>query len=158
MEAAVDPTELTPPQPVPTQPGIPTGAPPPGTIVPDLVAISGWTRFIAVLGFIGMGIMVLMGLVALAVGLPGMPAGRLLGLLYLGLAGIYLVPLLPLNRLSSAASRLRQSPGLDGVAEVLHFNRLFWSRLGILSVIYVAVVGVGLIVALLIGVLAAARG
>lgn len=68
----------------------------------------GWAMFLAILGFIGMGFMVIAALVMFVAGSfvgsqTGMPVG-LFGFLYLVIAGIYIIPILFLFKFSQKAS------------------------------------------------------
>ncbi|MDD3643578.1 MAG: hypothetical protein PHQ19_08970 [Candidatus Krumholzibacteria bacterium] len=108
----------------------------PDGVIGHLVAASGWMRLMSVLGFIGVGLMGLAGLVILSVGFPDLGAGgRLIGLVYIVFAVIYLICVLPLNRAAQAAGRLRISPQEALAAEALRHQAVFWRRLGIFSIV-----------------------
>jgi hypothetical protein len=154
----MDTFEGNPPETAPPTPPAPVPLPapgPPAKVVASLIGTSRWARFMAVLGFTTVGLMVLMSLVVLAVGFPGLPAGRLLGVVYLVFAGIYLIPLVPLNRFASATARLRLRPSYEVVGEALEHNRTFWRSIGILSIIASALAVLGMIIGLLVAVFAA---
>ncbi len=156
---APPPNVPSPPIQTPVAPPVPTGPVIPGEAVSHLIGTAPWARFMAVLGFIGMGFMVLAGLFMLAVGLPVREDAptlpfRFLGLFYIGIAAIYLIPLLPLNRFASAAGRLRTTRTYENVIEALRQSRSFWRRVGILSIIGVALTILGAIGAIAVGVIA----
>ena len=119
-------------------PGLRAGGPPPREIAEPLAGAAPWARFMAILGFIGIGFMLLLGFGVLLLGFPAHGATnpmRFMGLVYIVMAAVYLIPVLPLNRFAEAAGRLRREPSYEVVAEALRHNRVFWKRLGILSIV-----------------------
>jgi len=128
-------------------PGNGTGTPPQGApsagpdgVIRYLAAASAWIRFMAVLGFISIGIMVLAGLVLLVTGVPyGAMNGRMFGLMYLVLGLIYLLIVVPLNRCASAAGRLKVEPDRAIAVEALRHQLSFWRRMGILTIVSIAI-------------------
>ena len=133
------------------------GGPPPEGIVEDLAGAAPWARFIAILGFIGVGFMLLVGFGILVVGFPGEMEAiplRFVGLVYILIAAVYLIPVLPLNRFAAAAGRLRRERTYEVAAEALRHNRVFWRRLGILSIVGVVFTVLMLFVAVFVGLLA----
>jgi hypothetical protein len=133
------------------------GGPPPEGIVENLAGAAPWARFMAILGFIGVGFMLLVGFGILVVGFPvegEAGALRFLGLVYIVIAAVYLIPVLPLNRFAAAAGRLRREPSYEVAAEALRHNRVFWKRLGILSIIGAVLTVLMLFVAVFLGLLA----
>src|SRR5262245_24163986 len=76
----------------------------PGEAVEALRETRPWVTFLAVMGFIGAGFMVLAGLGMLIAGSPRMEAS--LGLVYIALAGLYVLPSVLLIRYSSSIGRL----------------------------------------------------
>jgi hypothetical protein len=132
------------------------GGSPPEGIVEPLVGAAGWARFIAILGFIVAGFVLLLGCGILVVGFPveGETASlRFVGLVYIALAAVYLIPLLPLNQFAAAAGRLKQERTYEVAAEALRHNRVFWKRLGILSIIGAVFTVLLLIAAIFLGLL-----
>ncbi len=106
-----------------------------------------WVRFLGVLSAIGMGFMVLGSLfVMVAAGssrLPGLPAG--IGLVYFLMAGLYLPPVIFLNRYASRIGDLLASHSTLDLEEALRAQKSFWKYVGIVAVIflvlYVLVIG-----------------
>lgn len=147
------------------QPPDPTSAIPPRehgtftTVPPDeiaraIAAAAGWLRFMAIIGFIGAGFMVLAGLVLLVVPIPVSDYfnGRLMGILYLVMGGVYLIPLLPLNRAAGLASQLRTAVSHSVAVEALRAQAVFWKRIGILTAVgmalSIAMIPIAVIIAL----------
>ncbi len=121
-------------------PPVPPESGPLDEIARGIAAAAPWMRFLSVLGFVGSGLLAFAGLILLATGLPDSPIfGRLLGLLYLAVAGVYLIPLVPLSRAATCAAGLKTCARQDLALDALRFQSRFWRRIGILSI-----VGVGL--------------
>ncbi len=129
---------------------------PPASIVSELVAIAGWTRLVSVVWWIVFGFVLTIGLGVLAVGIPGLPGfSRVIGFGYIAGALVYLVPLLPLSRLASEAARLRTTPTYEVVGDALRANRALWKGLGVLTVIGLVIAGLGLVLGVMGGLVAA---
>jgi hypothetical protein len=110
------------------------------------------------LGFVGMGLMALGGIIVLIVGIPGSPPSmRLMGLLYIITAGLYLIFMLPLRRFADAASGLHRQPTYEGLAAALEHQRCFWRRLGIVMIASVALSILAMGVAMVVGIALVAR-
>jgi len=96
-----------------------------------------WTMFVAVLGLIGVGIMILGAIGTLAVsarfGIGGI--GFIMALLYLGMAAIYALPCIRLVQFSSAISQLRISPSARYLEIALDRLRSFWKTVGIMILV-----------------------
>ncbi len=147
----------TPDAPAPAGPALP------GEIARHLIGTAPWARFMAVLGFIGMGFLALVGLAMLTFGFPvwgehGAGGLRFLGVFYLAMAAIYLIPLLPLNRFAGAAGRLKTTRTYDTVVEALEQSRSFWKRVGILSLIGMAITILGLLGGIAVAIIASLAG
>lgn len=91
--------------------------------------------FLVILGFIGIGIMVVAGIGFLIVGMPGTASSmRYMGFLYILITVFYLIFRLPLLRFATTAGRLSPHATFDGVAAALEHQRTFWRRLGIVMI------------------------
>jgi len=121
---------------------------------------SPWIRFLAILGFIGVGVLVLAGLgLAIFGGVLGAAVGMgflgpIIGLVYIALAVVLFFPTRTQLRLATQ-SRLYKTSGDPAALESFAVNvkslAVFY---GVLSIIVLALAALGLIVALF-GVLAA---
>ena len=104
------------------------------------------------LGFVGIGLAVFAGLVIVLTGFttgdPGLGLG--FGLVYLAMAAVYAIPLVPLHRLANEASRLKRAPDPESAARAVEHGRAFWASVGILALIGIALVPVVLIVSILV--------
>jgi hypothetical protein len=113
-----------------------------------------WARFIAVLGFIGAGFMCLAGLIIMLAGGTagdlGLGVGFALGLFYVAMAAVYLIPVVSLNRFANEASRLRTNPSTSIAASAIEQSRSFWMRLGILAIIGLAFIPIAVVVSIIV--------
>jgi hypothetical protein len=122
-------------------------------IISAIVRTGPWVRFMAVLGFIGAGFMAVAGLIIMMAGGSsdlGMGMGLALGLFYLAMAAVYLVPLIALNRFANDASRLKEDPSASIAASAVEQSRSFWNRVGVLSIIGLAFIPLALIVSVFV--------
>lgn len=135
-----------PSSPAPPSPAGQTGAGAQDAIISGIVRTGPWARFMAVLGFISVGLMCFGGLVVMlaggAAGDIGLGVGFAMGFFYIALAAVYLIPVIALNRFASEASRLRWDPSPAGAARAIEQGRSFWMRVGILSIVGLALVPV----------------
>ncbi len=128
-----------------------------------------WVQFMAVIVFISAGLMVLSGIVMLGISLAagatagagasaspfGAVGGALLGMFYVALSLVYIVPGVYLARYAKAIKLLRTDGGAERIENALKQQRSFWRFVGIVTAICIILVIVGLALAVVIGVLAA---
>lgn len=107
----------------------------------SLRATRPWVKFLAIVGFIFTGLMILIGLIFALVGaaMPaqaGLPAnfGRVFGIAYLVLAFLYLMPCLYLIRYARAIEAI---PGTGQAAfeDALKNQKSFWKFMGIMMIV-----------------------
>ncbi|MGH8398355.1 MAG: hypothetical protein ACRETA_08940 [Gammaproteobacteria bacterium] len=128
----------------------------------DLNATRPWVKFLAILGFIFTGFIVLAGLF-MFVGFsampmrPGMPAffGPVFGVLYLLMAVFfYLIPCLYLIRYGNAITRIPAN-GQAALEDAIKHQKSFWKYLGIFTIIaivlYVLIIIGGITFAVIYG-------
>lgn len=105
--------------------------------VDQLARTRPWTLFVAVMGFIGVGFMVIAALMMFAtmsrLGAGGV--GVMMGLIYLAMAAIYALPLIRLVQYSSAITQLRVSPNSRALELALDRQRSFWKTVGIMMIV-----------------------
>lgn len=137
-----------------TEPAGQAGAGELDAVISGIARTGPWVRFIAVMGFIGVGFMCLAGLIIMlaggAAGDLGLGVGVGLGLFYLAMAAVYLIPLIPLNRFANEASRLKSNRSVAIAASAIEQSRSFWVRLGTLSIIGLALIPVIIIVSIFV--------
>lgn len=120
--------------------GVPMGNVTLGTLE-ALQATKPWVRFMGVMGWIGVGLMVVLGLVVFFASVMtqdrGIPAA--VGLLYLVLAGLYVPPTLFLHRYASRIGDLLGSNDAGDLEEALRAQKSFWKYVGILMAVTLAI-------------------
>ncbi len=107
-----------------------------------------WVRFVSVMLFIGAALMVLLGLVLVIGGMANampMPFGGMLGLIYIAMACLYVVPGV---FLWAYANRIRvfldqRTPGT--LASALESQKSFWRFVGISLLVIMCLYGVMLV-------------
>jgi len=126
------------------RPGATLQAAVPFEVVEALRQTKPWARLLAVLGFIGIGFMVLASLAMLAfessmkIGLPrGFGVGMMV--VYLFMAGIQLPAALFLNRYASRIGDLLDSQAPSDLQEALVAQKSFWRYIGILTLIVMCI-------------------
>jgi len=122
----------------------------PDAIVEPLRKTKGWVTFLAVVGFIGTGLMGLVGLFMLGAGrlVPGLPPA--FGLIYLVLGAVYVAPSVLLIRYGSAIGRLVRDPRMERLVVALDHQRSFWKLIGVMTAVVIALYPVGIIVAVVV--------
>ena len=150
----------TPPQSVVSGSFHQPGGVPPGSIQ-ALKETRPWVLFLAILGCIGTGLMVLAALGMLLAGTAissstSMPAGFSYGMMagmsvaYLVLGLLYLYPIVKLLKYSGAIKRLIQSGAAADLDEALQQQKSFWKFVGIVAIIMMVLYPV-LVVLMIIG-------
>jgi len=101
-----------------------------------------WMKFFAVLGCIGAGFMVIAAIIMASVGsyIPldddfGSFFMRMMGIIYLVVAAVYIYPIIYLFRASAAATLAVESNDNVQMTEFLKNNKSFWKYCGILTIV-----------------------
>jgi len=113
-----------------------------------------WIRLLSILCFIGGGFMLLAAVSAFFLGLVGAMASRsaagaaapLLGVAYVPMSALYLVPGFMMHRFANAIDTFTTNVGSSAMEDVLDKSRAFWKTMGIL-----ALVMIGLTIVLMVG-------
>lgn len=152
------------PQPVPyaapaaplyaSQAGPDTGGPVPPMAIQLLKQTRPWVRFMGILGFVQLALMVLgaLGMMAMSAtsrvgALPVLAAGTL----YLVMAGVFLPAVLSLNRYASRITDLERSGHHKDLEAALAAQKGFWKYVGILTLISFCLAILGIILAVVLG-------
>lgn len=112
-----------------------------------------WVLFLAILGFITCGVMVLAGIAMFLI--PSLPTGTspfpmsVLGFVYWALVPFYLVPSLKLLKYAGAIRNLLAGGGIPALEDALLQQKTFWKLVGIF-----VLVGIALYLLVIIGVVA----
>jgi len=110
--------------------------PVPPTIVQLLRQTRPWVTFLAILGFIGAGLMCLGGFAVMAIGSLG-PKGLPwpIGFVYILMAGLYIFPSLFLFRYGVAIRELLDRDGMNALTEAIARQKSFWRLVGIATLV-----------------------
>lgn len=120
-----------------------------------LNATRPWVKFLAIVGFVFIGLMILIGLImtpafSAASKEPGMAAfGPVFGILYLVMAVIYLMPCLFMYRYAAAIAAI-PSAGQSALEDALKNQKSFWKFMGILMLIMLCLYVIGILAAIMI--------
>ncbi|MFT3767907.1 MAG: hypothetical protein QM820_20855 [Minicystis sp.] len=125
----------------------------PAPIVDLLRQTRPWVMFLAILGFIGTGLMALVGLGMLGMGKMGnLPAG--VGFVYIVLAVIYLFPAVRLLRYASSIGLLLRDPRMERLRVAIESQKSFWKLVGIMTAIIVALYPIAIVIGVFVAVAA----
>jgi hypothetical protein len=128
----------------------------PGAILEAMRQTRPWVTFLAVLGFIGTGLMVLAGLVMMVMGGFGkLPAG--LGIVYVVLALLYVAPSYLLFRYGAEIKGLLEGGGMQRLVQALVSQKSFWKFMGIMTLIVMGIYFLVLVGAMVAGFMGALR-
>ena len=119
----------------------------------DLISASNWTRFLCIVGCIGVALLVIIGILMFTIGsnfgLAGTPFGAGMGVLYLILAAIYIYPLIANGKVIFPTYRCltdneaQLARGFSGLRALLQF-------FGIITIIVLVIYALILVGALVI--------
>jgi hypothetical protein len=143
---------------------IPQGAPAAVTeLTVDLLRRTRpWVLFLAILAFVGCGLIVVMGVITVAAGFLASSGAdafpKFLGLLYLPFAVLYVYPAIKLWKYGSAIGRLVASPTPAELEAALAEQKSFWKYTGVVAAVVLALYAVGIAVAIMVGIVAAMKG
>lgn len=147
----------------------PSGGPGPVSpgVIETLRRTKGWVRFLAVLGFVLSGLMLL---AAVVIGLAGAAGGGIfaetpspvafsLGYgLFLGLMSLlYIVPCLHLLRYAAGIQRLEAAREASRLEQALEHQRAFWKFLGVAAIALLAFYALLLAGVIAVGIVAAMK-
>lgn len=129
------------------------------SMITALTQTRPWVIFLAVLGFIGAGLLVIGALFMLIVAVAGSNFGSSssnfsgglgagVAIVYLLFAGIYVLPSLLLIRYGAAIGRIRIEGG-RAFEEALRHQKAFWQTFGIMVVVIMVLYFLVIVVALL---------
>ncbi|EJF09964.1 MULTISPECIES: hypothetical protein [Pontibacter] len=98
-----------------------------------------WGKFLAIIGFVGVGIMVLFGVIALTMGASlggGAISGTFLSLFYLLFAALYLLPVLYLYRFSSNMQTGLMTGDEETIAASFKNLKSLFKFMGVLTIVF----------------------
>ncbi len=102
-----------------------------------------WANFLAIIGFIGLGLMVLGGLISIIAGasisrIPGMQQFAVIGIVYLVLAVLYFFPTLYLYQFASKTKKAIQNRSQENLDLGLENLKSFFKFLGIFTIVVIS--------------------
>ena len=113
----------------------------------DLLTTAKWSKFYAVLSFIGVAICVLMGILLLVSGhfmaqlQPDLSAAMLapFGLVYIVMGGVLVMPALYLWQFSQKAEQAIADTNTEMMEQALNRMKSYWKFMGIFTIVMLAV-------------------
>jgi hypothetical protein len=122
----------------------------PDHIVEHLRGTRPWVFFLAVVGFLGGGLMVLAGLAMLVMSSAAkLPAW--LGLIYIVLAAVCILPSVYMVMYGSSIGRLMRDPRMERLGAALAAQRTYWKAVGIMCAVMIALYPIVIVVAVVAG-------
>jgi hypothetical protein len=132
-----------------------------GSITPIMVAhlraTKPWARLVSMVGFVGSGLILLVGLILPFVGafshnVGGAVGGIAMGIVYVLLGCLYFFPSLFLFRYASAIHRLLVTGDSESMELALSHQRSFWRFIGIATLVVLCLYAVALVVIVIVAV------
>lgn len=119
-------------------------------MIEHLRATKPWVRLISVIMFISVGFMFLAGIIMMFMPSPsGMGGfGPMIGIFYLLLGGLYLVPAFFLHQYASSIWDLLQGGGDVAMEAALGSQKSFWRFVGILTLVIICIYALIFVVAI----------
>ncbi|NOY23910.1 MAG: hypothetical protein GXO70_10435 [Acidobacteria bacterium] len=130
-----------------------------GAMIESVKGIGPWTRFLSVMGFISVGLMIIaaagmLGISLFAGGLGGnTPAGMIIAIsaLYVIIAILYIFPSLYLWNTAGAVVRMKKGDIVGGMETALAKQKSFWKFIGIMMIVLLVMYPVFIIVIVALG-------
>jgi amino acid transporter len=122
------------------------------SMIDSLRSTKPWTKLLAILGFVGVGIMILCAaLMFFSNMLPSQKgAAPFVGFVYILFAALYFMPAFYLFKYSSSIGNFLESNGQTDLESALSNQKSFWKFAGILALIGMVFVVLGIVAAILI--------
>jgi hypothetical protein len=126
--------------------------------IDHLQKLSKWASFLSILGFIYLALIILLGFISVFVtnsfGWESETGGALFLLiavmLYLLIAIVYFFPILYLYKFSLYAKQSIRTSGTPELTVALKYLRNHYSYIGVLTIVLIALVGIGVVIEILI--------
>ncbi|HOF45553.1 MAG TPA: hypothetical protein PLB66_06805 [Bacteroidales bacterium] len=120
-----------------------------------LLTTSNWTKFFAIINFIGIALMILVGAMLLVMSkfidqfqapssynLPTTQGNIffIIGILYILIGAILIVPFAYLNRFSNSCRRAIMLENEAEMEDSFYFMKVFWKFIGIFIIVYISLI------------------
>ena len=109
-----------------------------------LISISKWMKFFFVMAIVSVSLTIMAGLTIIAFSsmisdIPDMPNFPFvtMGVIYMAVGALNLVPAIYMNRISKAAERTVESDDNNAMLDFLKNNKSLWKFLGILTIVMI---------------------
>jgi hypothetical protein len=123
------------------------GQAPPGAVPAEIIEAlrrtRAWVILVAVLSFVGAGLMLLVTLFVAGGGIPTLPST--FALVYFFMAAAVLLPAWSLSRYGRAIGKLLADGSVPSLQEALDRQRGFWTLIGVYSIISIGIWALGTI-------------
>ena len=132
-----------------------------GNMMDSLRSTKPWTKFLAILGFVGVGLMILLGAGFMIFAnmfsqqKNGPPA--FLGFFYILFAALYFMPAFYLYNYSSSIGNFLKNNGANDLETALAHQKSFWKFTGIAALAGIVIGVLGIVAAVLIPIVARMR-
>ncbi len=123
-----------------------------------LKTTSKWTRFLSILSFLGLGLLVLAAIILIALGIfidshaNSQALFIFLGLIYLVLASVNLIPTWYLYKFSVDIEKMIRFKANEKVEEAFQYLMKYYRFMGILVIIVMSTYAIAIIIGLLLGI------
>jgi hypothetical protein len=102
-----------------------------------------WVKLVSVAGLVGAVLLVIAGVIALFTEVKN---STLVGLLYILVGAVYVVPSLHLSRYAAGIQELLRTRETASLGRALDHQRKFWHFIGVLMLLVLAVQAIGILV------------
>lgn len=120
-------------------------------MISSLRSTRPWTKFLAILGFIGAGLFVVIGLLLMFVKNVFPPANNaptfIMGFLYIIFSSFYFFPSFYLFKYSSSVHRFLTTSRENEMESALSYQKSFWRFLGIMTLVMLVIGLLGIVAA-----------
>ncbi len=135
------------------------------TMIESVKGIGPWTRFMSVLGFISVGLLIIGAAVMLGISLfarnlgGAMPGGMMIGMsiFYVIIAILYIFPSLYLWSTAGAVVRMKKGDIPGGMETALAKQKSFWKFIGIVTIVFLVMYPIFIILMVVFGAVAGMR-
>jgi len=136
------------------------------SMIDSVKGIGPWTRFMSVMGFISVGLLVIGAAVMLGISLFAnnmgggtMPAGMMIGMsiFYVIIAILYIFPSLYLWSTAGAVVQMKKGDIVGGMETALAKQKAFWKFVGIMLIVFLVMYPIFIILMVVFGAVAGTR-
>jgi hypothetical protein len=125
-------------------------------MIQSMISTKTWTKFLSIMGFITAGFIIIIGIIFMAFGSTifageaEAPYASLLGIVYVLMSLLYIIPSRYLFKYSSALGRFLGAKSELDMESALSYQKSFWKFWGILFLIGIIIAVIGIFAAITI--------